>query len=128
MNKSILLIEDDPSTLEVYKIALEQVGFVVDAVDSGEEALEKVKKGKYDLVLLDYILPGVDGSVVLKEIRKNPRTKKMKVLITTNYSKEALKDKGKLVKKSKAQFKNLMNSQSNSQTIEAMKKLLQNFS
>lgn len=97
MNKNILLIEDDPSTLEVYKIALEQAGFVVDTADSGEEALEKIKEDGHDLILLDYILPGIDGSEVLREIKKNPKTKKIKVLITTNYSKEALKEKGKFV-------------------------------
>jgi len=97
MNKNILIIEDDPSTLEVYKIALEQAGFVVDTADSGEEALEKIKEDGHDLILLDYILPGIDGNEVLKEIRKNPKTKKIKVLITTNYSKEALKEKGKFV-------------------------------
>jgi len=97
MNKNILLIEDDPSTLEVYKIALEQAGFVVDTADSGEEALEKIKEDGHDLILLDYILPGIDGSEVLREIRKNPKTKKIKVLITTNYSKEALKEKGEFV-------------------------------
>jgi len=97
MNKNVLLIEDDPSTMEVYKIALEQAGFVVDTADSGEDALEKIKEDGHDLILLDYILPGVDGGVVLREIRKNPKTKKIKVLIITNYSKEALESKGKFI-------------------------------
>jgi len=97
MNENILIIEDDPSTLEVYKIALEQAGFIVDTADSGEEALEKIKEDGHDLILLDYILPCIDGNEVLREIRKNPKTKKIKVLITTNYSKEALKEKGKFV-------------------------------
>jgi len=102
--KKILFIEDDPSTLEVYKIALEEAGFEVEPIDSGEEALEKLKDisdgraSKPDLVLLDYILPEIDGLTVLKEIKKNPKIKDIKVLITTNYSVEALKQKGKFVK------------------------------
>lgn len=102
--KKILFIEDDPSTLEVYKIALEEAGFKVEPADSGEEALEKLKEisngkmDKPDLILLDYILPEIDGLAVLKEINKNPKTKDIKVLITTNYSVEALKEKGKFVK------------------------------
>ena len=97
MAKRILFIEDDPSTLEVYTIAMRQAGFDVVAVDSGEEALEEIKKLSFDLILLDYILPEMDGFEVLKEIKKSPKNKKTQVLITTNYSIEELKIKGKFI-------------------------------
>ena len=103
MKKLIFLVEDDASTMEVYKLALEGAGFEVDPIESGEEALEKIKEieqGKLkvpDLILLDYILPGIDGFEVLEEIKKNSKTKKIKVFLTTNYSIEELKNRGKFI-------------------------------
>lgn len=103
MKKLIFLVEDDTSTMEVYKLALEGAGFEVNPIESGEEALEKIKEieqGKLevpDLILLDYILPGIDGFDVLKEIRGNSKTKKIRVFLTTNYSIEELKSRGKFV-------------------------------
>ena len=101
--KQILFIEDDHSTMEVYQISLEQAGFEVIPIFSGEDALEKIKEivqGKAerpDLVLLDYMLSGVDGFEVLGKIRKNPKTKDLKVFITTNYSVAELKLKNKFI-------------------------------
>ncbi|MBU3942388.1 response regulator [Patescibacteria group bacterium] len=103
MKKLIFLVEDDASTMEVYKLALEGAGFEVDPIESGEEALEKIKEieqGKLkvpDLILLDYILPGIDGFEVLEEIKKNSKTKKIKVFLTTNYSIEELKNRREFI-------------------------------
>ena len=101
--KLILFIEDDIPTIEVYKIALERAGFMVEVLTSGEEAMDKIaeiEQGeavKPDLVLLDYILPDIDGLQVLKEIRKRESTKDLKVFVATNYSVEKLKQEGKFV-------------------------------
>ncbi len=103
--KLILFIEDDPSTIDVYKTALEIAGFEVEVLLSGEEAIKRMKEieiGKArrpDLVLLDYILPDSDGIEVLKQIRKSKDTKDIKVFITTNYSIEELKQKKKVIVK-----------------------------
>jgi len=111
MKRLIFQIEDDASTLEVYEIALEQAGFEVDTVESGEEALERlklIKKGdlrKPDLILLDYLLPGIDGLDVLQNIRKDPKLKNLKVFITSNYSVRELKDKGEMIKGEKVVLK-----------------------
>ena len=101
--KLILFIEDDVPTVEVYKIALERAGFMVEVLTSGQEAMDKIieidqgETLKPDLVLLDYILPDIDGLQILKEIRKRKRTKDLKVLIATNYSIEKLKQDGKFI-------------------------------
>lgn len=101
--KQILFIEDDHSTMEVYQVSLEQAGFEVIPIFSGEEALEKIKEivqgktKKPDLIMLDYVLSGIDGLEVLKEIRKNPKTKDLKVFMTTNYSVTELKLKNKFI-------------------------------
>lgn len=103
MKKLILFIEDDRSTVEVYKTALEEADFRINVILSGQEAIEEIKeiakgkKEKPDLVLLDYVLPDLDGIEVLKEIRKNKNTKDIKVFLSSNYSVEELKKKGKLV-------------------------------
>ena len=105
MQKCILFIEDDHSTMEVYQISLEQAGFKVIPILSGEDALEKIKEviqgkaEKPDLVLLDYVLSGVDGFEVLKKIRGNSKTKDLKVFITTNYSVAELKLKNRFIEK-----------------------------
>jgi CheY-like chemotaxis protein len=105
MSKCIFLIEDDPSIIEVYQTALEESGFKVEVLVSGEEAMTRIKEigqekiEKPDLILLDYILPGLDGIEILKEIRNNKNTKDLKVFITTNYSIEQLKQKKKVIAK-----------------------------
>jgi len=101
--KLILFIEDDIPTVEVYKIALEQAGFMVEVITSGQEAMDKIAEidqgeaVEPDLILLDYLLPDVDGLQILKEIRKRKNTKNLKVFIATNYSIEKLKQDGKFI-------------------------------
>ena len=101
--KLILFIEDDHATVEVYKIALEGANFRVNVIISGQEAIDEIReiakgnKEKPNLVLLDYVLPDLDGIEILKEIRKDQNTKDIKVFLSSNYSIEELKRKGKLV-------------------------------
>jgi len=98
--KAILFIEDDLPTIEVYKTALEAAGFDVDPLLLGEEAIrrmEEIDKGeakKPDLVLLDIILPDMNGIKVLEKIRKYKKTKDMKVLILSNYTNKELEERG----------------------------------
>ncbi len=100
MRKIILFIEDDLPTIDVYKTALEKAGFDVDPMLLGGEAIRKIKEieqgkaKKPDLVLLDLLLPDMNGMEVLKEIRKQKKTKDIPVFILTNYTDEKLKEKG----------------------------------
>jgi len=104
MKKTILFIEDDLPTIDVYKTALEKAGFDVDPMLLGEEAIRKIKEieqgkaKKPDLVLLDLLLPDINGIEVLKEIRKQKKTKDIPVFILTNYTDEKLREKGLLFK------------------------------
>ncbi len=104
MKKTILFVEDDLPTIDVYKTALEQAGFDVDPILLGQEAIrrmQEVERGeamKPDLVLLDLLLPDINGVDVLKEIRKHEKTKDIPVFILTNYTDEQLKEKGLLLK------------------------------
>ena len=107
MKKQILFIEDDLSTIEVYKIALDRANFEVVPMVLGEEAVRRVReieKGeakKPDLILLDLILPDMNGIEVLEEMRKYPKTKDIPVFILTNYTNEELEKRGLLLKSEK---------------------------
>ena len=70
MSRQILLVEDDPSIRETTSLGLEGAGFEVTAAADGREGLDRFRRGRFDLVVLDLMLPGVDGYEVCREIRK----------------------------------------------------------
>lgn len=70
MDKSILIVEDEPSIRKFIKINLERNGFNVLEAGSGEEGIEIARKEKVDIVLLDIMLPGIDGFEVCKVLRE----------------------------------------------------------
>jgi two-component system cell cycle response regulator CtrA len=65
----VLLVEDDPTTQQSIKMMLESTGMVVDATDLGEDGLEIGKLYDYDIVVLDLMLPDMDGMEVLRGLR-----------------------------------------------------------
>jgi len=99
MPKTIFLIEDDTMTIEVYKTALESAGFGVQVFTMGQDVLKniaKIEAGENKipaLILLDIILPDIDGTQVLEKIRQNEKTKKVPVFVFTNYSNPELEKK-----------------------------------
>ena len=70
MARKILLVDDEPLILKGLKYSLEQDGYLTDSAMDGEEALAKFFAGEYDLILLDVMLPGMDGWGVLGKIRE----------------------------------------------------------
>lgn len=80
----ILIIEDDYflSSLLVEKFI--KLGFDAEAAVDGEEGLNKILKNKYDLVLLDMILPKMDGFKVLEEVRNHPPLKNLPIIVASN--------------------------------------------
>ena len=95
MAKKIMVVDDEKNLQELVKAILEEEKYEVITVSSGAECLEKLKKVKPDLILLDMMMPRMSGREVLELIRNNPRTKNLKVAFLTvaRYSetgKEAL--------------------------------------
>ncbi|HSE82243.1 MAG TPA: response regulator transcription factor [Gaiellaceae bacterium] len=70
MSQRILLVEDDPSIRETTSLGLEGAGFKVSAVADGREGLDRFRSGSFDLVVLDLMLPELDGYEVCREIRR----------------------------------------------------------
>lgn len=86
LNK-IMLVEDDPDIQEVAVMALADFGgFSVDVCSSGLEALERVGEIAPDLVLLDVMMPGMDGPTALKELKANDATSAIPVVFMTARS------------------------------------------
>lgn len=93
--KKILIVEDDKFLLKFYANRLKKEGFETILVESGEGALEQLKKVKPNLILLDLILPQKDGFEVLQEIKKDPRTKDIPVLVLSNLGQVSDQEKAK---------------------------------
>jgi two-component system response regulator MtrA len=80
MDGHLLLVEDDPSIREVTALALERAGFRVTTSADGRDGLHRAQQGMFDLVVLDVMLPGLDGLEVCRELR---RTSRVPVLLLT---------------------------------------------
>ncbi|GEM_PF-1594029 len=91
--KKILVVEDSPTTRRVIKKTLESNGFLIVESDNGVEALSKLSTERPNLVILDVMLPKLDGYSILYMIRHNNELKKTPVIMLT--SKDSLKDKVK---------------------------------
>lgn len=70
--KKILVVEDDDSLRSLYLTILQDAGFAVDTAAEGNAALAMLQKGGYDLVLLDIMMPGMDGLTVLEKLSASP--------------------------------------------------------
>lgn len=92
--KSILLVEDDPFLIDIYTTKLKEVGYSVDVADDGEEALNKIKEQKPDLILLDIVLPSINGWEILRRIKKDEELKNLKVIILSNLAEKEEVEKG----------------------------------
>lgn len=89
--KTILVVDDEEHIVELISYNLEKAGYAVVKADCGERALEKLESGQIDLVVLDWMLPGIDGIEVLKQIRKSDRFKKMPIILLTAKNDEVSK-------------------------------------
>ena len=128
--KSILLIEDDPFLIDIYTTKLKEMGFQADVATDGKKGLEKLKKNTPDLLLLDIVLPKIDGWQVLEEIEKlkkekgpsgKNKLKDLKVLVLSNLSQKEEVEKGLRLGATKYLIKA---SYTPSEIIEEIKKLL----
>ncbi|OGY52521.1 MAG: hypothetical protein A3J59_04250 [Candidatus Buchananbacteria bacterium RIFCSPHIGHO2_02_FULL_56_16] len=91
----VLLIEDDKSLIEMYQVRFQEDGFTILLAEDGATGLELARTKHPDIILLDIMLPKMDGFAVLIELKKDNATKKIPVLMMTNLGQQADIDKGK---------------------------------
>ena len=88
MGKKILLVEDEKNIILGVRTCLDAVGYKVDIVENGEDALAYVQKEKPDLILLDLLLPKVDGFEVLAALKSDTSTSAIPVIVLTAKAEE----------------------------------------
>lgn len=91
----ILIVDDEKAVLEMYQDNLVREGFEVILASSGQEGLVKARDEKPDLILLDIIMPRLNGFDVLRELKSNPETAPIPVYLLTNLPQEAAGEKCK---------------------------------
>jgi DNA-binding response OmpR family regulator len=85
---NILLIEDDNFFQKFYATKLREQAFTVDVASNGEEGLKKVKEARYDLLLLDLVMPKIDGFEVLRILSQDDTVKNIPVLVFSTLGQE----------------------------------------
>jgi DNA-binding response OmpR family regulator len=88
MAKEILIVDDDPNAVIPIQYLMEQQGYRVMIAERGEDALDLVYQYEPDLVLLDILLPGIDGYEVCEIIRLNPNYRNIKIIFLTALGRE----------------------------------------
>lgn len=94
MPKKILIVDDEPSIIVPVQFLMEQNGYDVMVAFSGEEAMEIIAEKKVDLILLDIMLPVIDGFEVCQRVRENPQWNKIKIILLTALGSDANVEKG----------------------------------
>jgi DNA-binding response OmpR family regulator len=84
-----LVVEDDPDIVELVSLYLSKEGFAVESVSDGREGLERVRNGRYDLLILDLQLPGADGLTICAEVRGARANRDIPVVMLTARGDEA---------------------------------------
>lgn len=82
----VLLVDDDADIRTVTRLALLRAGFAVEPVSSGEEAILVAQRTRPDLVLLDWMMPGLNGLETYRRLRTDPRTARVPVVFLTAAS------------------------------------------
>jgi DNA-binding response OmpR family regulator len=93
-NKTILVIEDDLFLMGMYKTKLELEGYKVLTAEDGEKGLKLAATKSVDLVLLDVVVPKIDGFEVLKRLRQGNQPQTMPIILLTNLAQREEVEKG----------------------------------
>lgn len=93
--KKIIIIEDEETLLDLLYKKLSQQDYQVDVAKNGQEGLNKIKKFKPDLILLDIVMPKMGGFEVMKELRKDEELKNIPIIIISNSGQPIELDRAK---------------------------------
>jgi len=81
--KKVLVVDDEADLVELLSYNLKKEGFFADPAYNGEEALKKLKSEKYDLIILDLMLPGLQGIELCRIIRNDPKNASLPIIMLT---------------------------------------------
>ena len=90
----VLIVDDDAFLLDMYSIKFKESGFSVEIAQNGEEAVEKVKELNPDVILLDIVMPKLDGFEVLRAFKKDKFAENALIIILTNLGQKEDIEKG----------------------------------
>ncbi|MFV2058665.1 MAG: PleD family two-component system response regulator [Thiohalomonadales bacterium] len=85
---SILIVDDSPTEIHVLRTMLEKNGYNVSSASSGEEGIEKAKTEHPDMILMDVVMPGMNGFQAARQITGNPETSSIPVIIVSTKDQE----------------------------------------
>jgi DNA-binding response OmpR family regulator len=94
MAKRVLVVDDEPNIVMSLRFLMEREGFEVEVAPTGEAALKALDRGPADLVLLDVMMPALDGFEVCQRIRSNPAWTNTRIIMLTAKGREVERDKG----------------------------------
>lgn len=83
-NPSILIVEDDPFISDMYATKMRTSGFDITVAENGQLGLEAMRSTKFDLILLDVVMPKMDGFEMLEVLKAEEETKNIPVILLTN--------------------------------------------
>jgi len=86
--KYILVVDDEADLVKLVSYNLKKEGFIVDSASDGENALTKIRKGKYDLLILDLMLPGIQGIELCRILRNDPKQSSLPIIMLTARGEE----------------------------------------
>ncbi len=121
MSKTILIVDDEPNIVVPLQFLMEKNGYSTLVARSGEEALEIISKEQPDLVLLDIMLPGIDGFEVCEIVRLKPEWRHIRIIFLTAKGRDVDIAKGMVLGADEYITKPF----SNQQIIDAVTKLLE---
>jgi two-component system alkaline phosphatase synthesis response regulator PhoP len=94
MSKKVLIVDDEEVIRKLLRIHLVKWGYEVKEAVDGTQALEQIGKDDFDLIICDILMPNLDGWQVLKEVKSNPKTKDMPVIVLTAKNEDSDMFKG----------------------------------
>ncbi len=86
--KKVLVVDDEPDIVELVSYNLRKEGFDVSTASDGEEALGRIRQGSFDFLLLDLMLPGIQGTELCRILRSDPKTKNLPIIMLTAKGEE----------------------------------------
>jgi len=83
MSKRILIVDDEEVIRKFLKIHLTKLGYEVTEAEDGQKAIEKIGGGKFDLIICDVMMPNKNGWEVVKEVKSNPKSSEIPIILLT---------------------------------------------